>query len=675
MQTLNYSQPQPTAIIGQNLKRLAFAFLICLVSTVGILAQSPTLGSRLAVIPNMGNREGVTSINQEIWTEIRFLDARGNHATAPANINVILTATVLSDMVTAKRNAEWQTRNLLDKARLVLPKSRDGAVVQGIFPAGWKSVWVSVKSERGGAIKVIAEGEQVITGSAVINVSGPNKLAITVNPTSIPLSSYASVEISLLDYNGSQVAADANYNLTVTATGLVSLNRAERAPQTQQYLRSLSLPRSLDGQALVLPRGETTAKLTGWLQKNKSKVTLRFKSEFSGTVRLYVQGDGLFPAGMPVAVTARYSQLRFENSFKDVAFGPRPEWAIPVSFQPEIGAPVPPRPALPLKLKIEGYNVSEEVKDTFRFKIFLYDQNDQPVNAPNDVLINLKLDDVNGKAELAPVSLLIPRGKSLNDKPVEVRSSCDKELIIRAATQTDGINSVSERINFNPPRRATTLDVQTAPTKQVASGWNAINLRVSALNDCGEPIRAEEENLGAGRPIAFTFERALRFDGDDNTLIIPAGSFSEAKKVFSSGSGDFKITATDQSNRQVTWMGDISFYFPWVEFISAIIGGLLWPLISHLPKLLWKTVAQGAVSGAIGFGLALFGAIVTEQAKLGDLTINLLRLPMTSWLPAGIMGFVGYLLISGVISVPSLAKKVMHKGTGKEQGTEANQAE
>ncbi len=660
---------QPGKMIMVN--RLIFAVLLSLTSVVCASAQSLALGSRLAVVPNMGNREGVTSTNQEIWTEIRFLDARGNHVPAPANFKVILTATVLSDLIAAKRGAEWQSKGSLDKAKIILPKNKDAIVLQGNFPVGWKSCWVGVKSERAGAIRLFAEGEMIITGNAVINVRGPNKLAIAVNPTSIRLSSYARVEISLLDYRGSAVNADADYNLTVTATALGSLNQAKRVPETQQFLRSYSFPRSLDGQLIFLPKGETTAKVTGLIQSNKSKITLRFKSDVPGAVRLYVEGDGLFPAGMPVAVIGDYSLLRSEDSSKEnfsvkIVERLMPVQLIPAVWQPGGVTPTPPpnQPAFPLKLKIEGYNVNEEVKDTFRFKVFLYDRNDQPVNAPVDIPITLKLSDATGKAELSLMSLMIPEGKSLNEKPVEVKSSCDKELIVVAETRTDRVNSANERLNFNPPRRATTLDVQTAPARQVASGWNAINLRVSALNDCGEPILAEDENLGAGRPIAFTFERALRFENDNDTLIIPAGSFSEAKKVFSSDSGDYKITATDQSNRQVSWMGDISFYFPWIEFISAIVGGLLWPLISHLPKLLWKTIAQGAVSGAIGFGLALFGAIVTEQAKLGDLTINLLRLPMTSWLPAGIMGFVGYLLISGALTIPQLAKKILHKENG-----------
>jgi len=666
-----HSQPETTHKTLIISHWLVLAALLVLSSTVCVSAQSLALGSRLAVDPNMGNRDGVTSTNQEIWTEIKFLDSHGNLVAAPANINVTITATVLNDLAASKKDAQWQTKSLLDKARIVLPKDKDAVVVRGNFPAGWRSVWVSVKSERGGSIKVFAEGERVITGSGAINVRGPNKLGISVNPTSIPVSNYATVEVSLLDYKGSTVAADSDYNLTITATALVSLNQAERAPQTQQYLRSLSYRRSLDGQVLILPRGETTTKLTGLIQKNKSKVTLRFKSEFSGTVRLYVQGDGLFPAGIPVAVTAKYSQLRPKDSSKQFALKLNRARMMPALWQPDgTPTPTPAQPAFPLKLKIEGYNVSEEVKDTYRFKIFLFDQNDQPVNAPEDVDVALTLSDAVGKAELSSTSLLIPKGKSLNEKPVEVKSSCDRELIVKAETQAGRVNSVSERVNFNPARRATTLDVQAAPTRQVASGWNSINLRVSALNDCGEPIRAEEENLGAGRPIAFSFEQALRFDGDNDTLVIPAGSFSEAKKVFSSDSGDYKITATDQSNRQVSWMGEVSFYFPWVEFISAIVGGLLWPLISALPKLLWKIIAQGAVSGAIGFGLALFGAIVTEQAKLGDLTINLLRLPMTSWLPAGIMGFVGYLLIAGVLSIPPTIKRVMHKETGKKQETE-----
>lgn len=57
------------------------------------------------------------------------------------------------------------------------------------------------------------------------------------------------------------------------------------------------------------------------------------------------------------------------------------------------------------------------------------------------------------------------------------------------------------------------------------------------------------------------------------------------------------------------------------------------------------------------FGLALFGAIVTEQAKLGELTVNLLRLPVSSWFPAAIMGFIGFLMLEGALTLKAVLKK------------------
>lgn len=659
------SQPVSAEATKRIFRRMAIALLMVVPLAIGVAAQAPAQGSRLSVAPLLPG--GVASINKDTSVEIKLLDPRSHQASATGAIKLTLTATVLGDLNAAKRVAQWQTKSPLDRSGILLTKTSEAAVIQGEFPAGTGSIWISVKSERGGVVRLFAEAEGVITGNAVINVQGPSRLSIASNPPSISRSTGAKVEISLMDFRGAKVKADAEYHLTVTATLLNSYSEVTQATtaqrtnaaiqQTARY-KSFSYSRSLDGQALSLAKGQQWAKVTGTFPKDKDKITLTFRSYVPGTVRLYVEAAGLTTAGLPVAVAMNQP----DDSPNLFSFDVRQPQLIPAFWQPP--APAPVEAPIPSKLKIEGYNVNEVIRDSYRFKVFLLDQNDLPIKAAQEIPVKLSFGGtVKGKVEFTQPSVSIPAGSSVS-LPVELKSNCHPNINLLVESETPGIASDNLELSFNPPRRATRLGVITSPGRQIASGMNAINLSVTAFNDCGDVVTAQEENLGAGRSVFFTYDRYLSFDKDDPTLFIAADKASDVKRVYSSQPVDgMEVTATDQSS-QSQGKAPVTFYFPWRELFAAMFGGLLWPVIAALPKFNVKGLVRGAFSGIVMFGLALFGAIVTEQAKLGELTVNLLRLPVSSWFPAAIMGFIGYSMLEGALTLKAFVKKSV---TGKSE--------
>ena len=657
------TQPNSTTAKTQRFPRLAIGLLMFLSLTTVVTAQTPAQGSRLFVAPLLPS--GVASINQGTSVEIKFLDPRGYQTPAPANIKLTLTATVLNDLNAAKRVAQWQTTSPLDRSGILLDKTSEASVVQGEFPAGASNIWISVKSERGGVVRMFAEAEGLITGNAAINVQGPSRLAITTTPTSISRSSSAKVEISLLDFRGTKVKADADYQLTVTATLLSSFSEVTQAmsatavQQTSRY-KALLYSRSLDGQTLMLARNQQWAKVTGKFPKDKDKITLTFRSYVPGTIRLYVEAAGLVTAGLPVAVALNLpepSEPTAKDAFDLFGFAPGVPKLIPALWQPAVPAPAPVETPKPSRLKIEGYNVNEVIRDSYRFKVFLLDQNDLPIKAAEEIPVKLSLGgSVKGKVEFTQPSVSIPAGTS-SSLPVELKSSCHPNINLIVESQVPGIAADNLELSFNPPRRATRLGLITSPGRQIASGLSAISLSVTAFNDCGDVITAQDENLGAGRSVFFTYDRYLSFDKDDPTLFIPADKASDVKKVYSSHSVEqMEITGTDQIS-QMQGKAPVTFYFPWRELFAAMLGGLIWPLIAALPKPDVKGLVRGGFSGIVMFGLALFGAIVTEQAKLGELTVNLLRLPVSSWFPGAIMGFIGYSMLEGALALKAVLKK------------------
>ncbi len=655
---------------------LAITLLLVMSLANCVVAQVPAQGSRLSVAPLLP--AGTAAINKDTSVEIKFLDPRGTQTSAPANIKLTLTATVLNDLNAAKRIAQWQTKSTLDRSGIFLAKTSDAAIIQGEFPAGAKSIWISVKSERGGVVRLFAEAEGVITGNAAINVQGPSRLAIATNPASISRSTSAKVEISLLDFRGTKVKADTNYQLTVTATLLSSFSemtqaaaQTKTAVQQTTRFKTVLYARSLEGQTLTLAKGQQWAKVSGTFQKDKDKVTLTFRSAVPGTIRLYVESPGLVTAGFPVAVALHQSERhpserQSNDSMNLFSFDFRQAKLIPAFWQPPTVVPAPVEVPKPSRLKIEGYNVNDEIRDSYRFKVFLLDQNELPIKATQEIPVALKLGGTTkGKVEFTQQSVSIPAGSSVS-LPVELKSNCHPNVDLIVESQVPGIASDHLELVFNPPRRATSLKVVTSPGRQIASGLSAINLSVTAFNDCGDVITAQDENLGAGRSVFFTYDRYLSFDKEDPVLFIPADKASDVKKVYSSHSVEqMEITATDQTS-QVQGKTPVTFYFPWRELFAAMLGGLIWPLIAALPKFDVKGLIRGGFSGIVMFGLALFGAIVTEQAKLGELTVNLLRLPVSSWFPAAIMGFIGYSMLQGTLSLTAILKKTVAGKTQSE---------
>jgi hypothetical protein len=82
----------------------------------------------------------------------------------------------------------------------------------------------------------------------------------------------------------------------------------------------------------------------------------------------------------------------------------------------------------------------------------------------------------------------------------------------------------------------------------------------------------------------------------------------------------------------------VNFSFPWLQLLFAMLGGVTFPLLRRQTGL---SIAQGLVVGMIFFGLALFGAILSNPQKLGAISIALTKLPTENALASFILGFLG----------------------------------
>ena len=640
--------------LSQRMLHLVIACLIVWLAATGAAAQvkQSALGARLSVVsPNAD-----IPLNQETPVEIRFLDARGNHVPATADLNVTITASVSGDLIAARRSVSPQSVRSLDGAGIVLPRSAEHAVTQGYFPAGYKSVWVKFRAERGGPIKLIAEGAGMLAGHGTINVQGPCWIAVKVNSPKVSPKKDVTITITLLDYHKKETAPPNDFSLTVTATMLGGLGETRslgglaRLYQPQQN-------RSLEGQTLALTRGGT-AKLTGIFPKNANRVTLRFRSDLTGVIRVFVEGAGLNAGFAPVSV-AQQSQEAWPSS--------KPAWSLLPAFfttQPVMRTPALWQPCAPRQARLEIKLVDETARGDFnQFFVVLVDSAGKSVNATCDIPISLGIPDELRKTVSLTQTQDTIRAGSYFSSIVEIESKCNEQVRLSARTQADGVSSSSKVIPFKPQRRATSLKLSPSPRQEVANGLAPIYLTVTALDSCGSAISMKDEGKEEVRPVIFDFPHSLRFDGGQPALPIPADKSSGTIKIYSSRPVSEMPVVARSSNVLGEWIesggegAKVSFTFPFLELICAMLGGCLLPLIALWKKRNWTELVKGAVTGAVTYGAAMFGAIATGTAAWGALVVKMTSFPADSAFGAGIVGLFGYGLVTGAGMVKTLAKK------------------
>ena len=453
-------------------------------------------------------------------------------------------------------------------------------------------------------------------------------------------------KVVLRDQYGNRLDSPRDLETTITITTLGNLDQARewmasRSRTQQQYRPPVSKSRE---RRITLAQGQEAAQMTIIHRQGEEDVNVYFLSNHPGLLYIFAESPGVARGGTAVAVLKSKGsiQRRIFQPFDSVSSTVR---MMPIQWRPDLASQfkLDLVPARPTNTQI---NQAEQVEN---FKVVLQSATDELVAAPHDLVVILRVD--NGYARFEPDTLTIPEGQAITPKPATLRTRAGGSITVSASStriNNARVVPVTRTYEYTPGIHSTTLSVQKERDNACANGRDEIILRVQALQD-GRAITPEEEGMEE-RKVFFHFigdSRGVKFENGSGEVTIPKGSTDGTIKLFSVRSvGNLKIVAESWNGlrNRITSAADgvpVMFYFPWIQLLWALVGGLVFPLLSREDPRGW---VKGIALGGVFFGLALLGAISGPQ-QLGPVGIAVTKLPTESAFASFILGFVGSTLL------------------------------
>jgi len=459
------------------------------------------------------------------------------------------------------------------------------------------------------------------------------------------------INLALLDQNGYRVKAPRTFRTTITATTFDGLDQAksllasrsikQQAPSNRQTAATNMVSAT---RRLVLGQGQQAAQIVinhGQGEDDKNAYLVSYQP---GRVQVFVESDGVATGQAVIIVVDPRRSLW--KPVQQARPAPPEAGLMPILWQ----TPHPARFRLeltPSKLlaQIEKGEQVGKLQVVLRSAV-----GDDYPPAPEDLQIILQVDD--GNARFEPNVIKIPRAQAISPEAAVLRTRPGGHISVSAyAVSANVVNYQPARQNyiFVPGVRTTDLTVRQQRNSAFANGLDEIELRVEALQD-GRVIAPEDEGMDE-RLITFILSgdtQGVRFENGKSELRIPKGQTSGTIKLFSSRpAGDFKVVGETLNGLRETIVSEemaapLSFSFPWLQLLFAIAGGSVMPLLRRQNRL---KIIQGLVLGAVFFGLALFGAIVSNPQTVGAVSIVVTKLPTENFFASFILGFLGSLLL------------------------------
>jgi hypothetical protein len=455
--------------------------------------------------------------------------------------------------------------------------------------------------------------------------------------------------IVLLDQYGNRMDAPNDLRTTITVTTLDTLDQAKESLASKRTAQRTSQQALVSrSRGVTLARGQQVARITTIHRKGEEDESIDLLSYQPGRLHIYVESQNIATGETVVAVleprrTKQSPGIKFSSALTGGMI-------VPISFQDG--------QAELFKLDLQPAKPEEQPSQGGRIRVFKVELHSATGNqyeeAPQDISVILRVED--GYAKFVPDTLIIHRGESVSREETELRTR-PGGLIKVSANTTSRINNtrvipVSRSYEFSPGIRSSILSISKERESAYANGLDAVGLRVEALQD-GRAIAPEEEGMEE-RKIFFRFigdSQGVKFENGKGEVSMPKGQQTATIKLFSTRSvSDLKVVAESWNGlRDKINSGNdgvpIRFSFPWFQLLCAMVGGVMFPLLLRRDRM---KLAQGLVVGLIFFGLALFGAVLSDPQKIGAISIALTKLPTENALASFILGFLGSFLL-GVI--------------------------
>lgn len=460
------------------------------------------------------------------------------------------------------------------------------------------------------------------------------------------------INLALLDQNGYRVKAPRAFRTTITATTFDGLDQAKsllasRSIKQQAQLKKQAAAINIVSatRRLVLGQGQQAAQIVINHEQGEDDKNAYIVSYQPGRVQVFVESDGVATGQAVIIVLDPRRAL--SKPVQQARPGPPEAGLMPIFWQN-------PRPAR-YRLELTPATLIAQIEKGEQVgKLYVALRSavgDDYPQAPEDLQIILQVDD--GNARFEPNVIKIPRTQAISPEAAVLRTRPGGRIIVSAyAVSANVINyqpARQKKYTFVPGVRTTDLTIRQQRNSAFANGLDEIELRVEALQD-GRVIAPEDEGMDE-RLITFTLSgdtQGVRFENGKSELRIPKGQTSGTIKLFSSRpAGDFKVVGETLNGLRETIVSEemaapLSFSFPWLQLLFAIAGGSVMPLLRRQNRL---KIMQGLVLGAVFFGLALFGAIVSNPQTVGAVSIVVTKLPTENFFASFILGFLGSLLL------------------------------
>jgi len=483
---------------------------------------------------------------------------------------------------------------------------------------------------------------------------GPARYSVETRETStFYVGKKGKFNIVLLDQYGKKLKAPNDLKVTITVTVLDSLAQAKEGLASRKGAQQTSQQALLSRNRLItLARGQQVVRSATIHRRGEEDESIDLMSYQPGRLHIYVESPGIATGETVVVVlepkrTKPNPALRPRLAFSDVMI-------MPISLQDQ---------AEEFKLDIQPVKPEIQTSQGEQigfFKVELHSaRGGQFEEAPQDIAVILRVED--GYATFVPDTLTIPKGNAITRQQTELRTRPGGLITISASTSTRVNNlrviPVSRSYEFKPGIRSTSLSVERQRESAYANGLDEIELRVEALQNA-RAITPQEEGMEE-RKIFLRFigdSRGVRFENGRGEVSIPKNQQTGTIKVFSARPvSDLKVIAESWNGlrEKINSGADglpIRFSFPWFQLLCAAVGGLVFPLLLRQDRM---KLAQGLVIGAVFFGLALFGSVLSDPQKIGPISIALTKLPTENPLASFILGFLGSVLLGVIFRVAS----------------------
>jgi len=497
----------------------------------------------------------------------------------------------------------------------------------------------------------VLRGQKPTVDSAYVESGGstdpgaqlvPSRYRVETNKTAtFYVGQTGKFNIVLLDQYGKRLDSPRDLETTITLTTLESLDQARDWLASKKSLPSAD--KVSKTRRVTLARGQAASRTKIIFRRREEDEGVYLTSNEPGPLHIFVESPNMATGEtLVIVLKSKRTPTRVSQFAEQLSSEVR---MMPIQFQAGQSN------HLKLDLLPSKPTISTDQGDQIGyFKVVLQSANDEFEKASQEISVILQV--VEGYASFTPDQLTIPQGEVISPKQAELRTRPGGSITVSASTSRDhNITPVSRTYEFTPGVHSTSLSVQKQRDSAYANGLDEIELRVSALQE-NRAITPEDEGM-TERKIFFHFigdSQGVKFENGKSEITIPKGEHTGTIKLFSVRSvSDLKVVADSRNGLrdQINSTGEvmIHFAFPWLPMLCALLGGVTFPLLAKQDR---RGLAQGLVVGGIFFGLALFGAILSDPQKVGSVSVTLTKLPTENALASFILGFVGSVLL-GVI--------------------------